>query len=496
MNKLHIGRLPTIVMLSFLSVFSITAHAGITTRVSVDSEGREAASNYFPRSYYNFPYVRASRVSADGRYVAFESYASNLVPGDSNASKDVFIHDRQTGATTRVSVDAGVRDRFRGYAYGSVSLSISGDGRYVAFDGVSVHDRETGTSTQIDGWGLLPALNADGRYVAFVSIATDLVSGDTNNASDVFVHDRQTDITTRVSVDNAGNQGNDYSSDPSISADGRYVAFTSGAPNLVSDDTNGSRDVFVHDRQTGTTTRVSVDSAGRQTPLPGDDYWPPVWDGGSQLPSISADGRYVSFSSMASTLVPGDTNGQEDIFVHDRLATLLEGPYGTATCSDGLDNDGDGQVDALDSDCQLPLPPHMCNGQRVTIIGSPGNDDITGTSSDDVISTFGGDDIVWGAYGGNDLICGGDGNDTLRGGVGSDTLIGGEGDDKLVGGEDHDTLQGGNGADALSGGLGDDTLYGGSGNDRLRGDEGVDVCNGQTGTDQHRGGCETLLNIP
>lgn len=116
---------------------------------------------------------------------------------------------------------------------------------------------------------------------------------------------------------------------------------------MVSGDTNDADDVFVHDRQTGSMTRVSVDSAGGQG------------NGFSFVSSLSADGHYVAFASRASNLVPGDTNRQVDIFVHDRLATLLEGPYGAASCNDGLDNDSDGTIDATDADCALP-PPLGC----------------------------------------------------------------------------------------------------------------------------------------
>ena len=198
---------------------------------------------------------------------------------------------------------------------------------------------------------------------------------------------------------------------------------------------------------------------------------------GSGGRSISADGRYVAFISDASKLVPGDTNNNWDVFVHDRLATLLEGPHGTATCTDGLDNDNDGTVDALDTDCKLPPPPLMCQGRRATIIGTAGDDTYTGTPGNDVISTLGGDDVINGA-GGNDVICGGIGNDVISGGAGRDALYGGSGDDRLLGGSGNDKLFGAAGADKLDGGIGTDT------------------CDGQAGTDTHRGGCETLLNTP
>ena len=155
-----------------------------------------------------------------------------------------------------------------------------------------------------------PAISDDGRYVTFQSSASNLVSGDVNGAEDIFVHDRQTGTTTLVSVDSSGNQANGGSFSPAISADGRFVAFYSDASNLVNNDTNGCGDIFVHDRQTSQTTRVSVSSSGvEESAPPPDDY---------EVVSISGDGRFVAFYSDASNLVSGDTNGETDIFVHDR----------------------------------------------------------------------------------------------------------------------------------------------------------------------------------
>jgi Tol biopolymer transport system component len=292
---------------------------GITMRVSVDSQGNQ--ENYYSETW------GSAQISADGRYAVFNSYASNLVPGDANNRSDIFVHDRLTGQTTRVNVSSAGKEANDN----TVDATISADGRYVAFDtyatnlvpgdtnnssDVFVHDRLTGETTRVsfdslgnqgDGYSGGPSMSADGRYVAFNSNATNLVPGDTNNSSDVFVHDRLTGETTRVSVDSAGNQGDGDSAGPWISADARFVTFESKATNLVPGDTNGGSDVFVHDRLTGETTRVSVDSAGSQARQ------------GSSHASISADGWYVAFMSIANNLVPGDTNGRPDVFLHDRV---------------------------------------------------------------------------------------------------------------------------------------------------------------------------------
>lgn len=303
-------------------IFVRDRKTGETERVSVDSAGKQGNGSSFGRF----------AISADGRHVVFESSAKNLVSGDTNGQKDIFVHDRLSGKTSRVSVDsAGVQSN--SYSY---SPSISADGRYVAFvsnadnlvDGdsnnvadVFVHDRQTGKTTRVsvnsDGSGAnefsgSPSISADGRLVAFDSGADNLVPVDTNRMSDVFVHDRQTGQTALVSVDSVGKQGNNHSFDSFLSANGRYVAFVSLATNLVEGGTKGWHKVFVHDRNTGKTELASVDSAGTQ----GNEY--------SVIPSISADGRYVAFASHADNLVSGDTNGYDDVFVHDRKTGKTE----------------------------------------------------------------------------------------------------------------------------------------------------------------------------
>jgi Tol biopolymer transport system component len=294
-------------------IFVHDRQTGQTTRVSVATGGGQANGNSSNPS-----------ISADGRYIAFDSNASNLVSGDTNNTGDIFVHDRQTGATTRVSIGPGGTQANRG----SLAPSISADGRYVAFhssatnlvSGVTngtthifVHDRQTGATTRVsvasDGTegnslSIRPSISADGRYVAFQSIATNL--GCTNGTQHIFVHDRQTGQTTCVSVASDGTEGNSGSNNPSISANGRYVAFQSQANNLVSGDTGFITDIFIHDRQTGVTTRVSIAFDGTEA------------NNVSSAPSISADGRYIAFESNASNLVNGDTNGNQDIFVHDR----------------------------------------------------------------------------------------------------------------------------------------------------------------------------------
>jgi archaellum component FlaF (FlaF/FlaG flagellin family) len=164
-----------------------------------------------------------------------------------------------------------------------------------------------------------PSISPDGRYVTFVSRASNLVPGDTNLKTDIFLRDRQLGTTQRVSVDSLGAQGNNNCYDAVISGNGRFVAFGSFASNLVVGDTNGAADVFVRDLLLGTTERANVDSSGGQA------------NNTSTEPSISADGRYVSFDSQANNLVPGDTNGYPDAFVRDRTGSCGQVPVNYCT---------------------------------------------------------------------------------------------------------------------------------------------------------------------
>jgi Tol biopolymer transport system component len=303
-------------------VFVRDRQAGTTTRVSVASGSEANSGSYSPS------------ISADGRYVAFLSDATNLVAGDTNASRDVFVFDRQTATTARASVDsAGVQADLD-----SFTPVLSADGRFVAFTSfadnlipldtnessdVFVRDLQANATTRVSEYqggfeadfdNLRPAISADGRFVAFDSDADNLAWGDTNDVFDVFVKDRQTDILARVSVDDGGAEANGDSVRPALSADGRFVAFYSEAPNLVPGDTNAATDVFVHDRRSGATKRISVAPGGGEA------------NGDSVRPALSADGRVVVFESDASNLVAGDSNRFTDIFVSDLSASALPPP--------------------------------------------------------------------------------------------------------------------------------------------------------------------------
>ena len=206
----------------------------------------------------------------------FQTESTGLVPGDTNSETDVFVRDIQNGVTERVSVSS--------------------------------------SEAQANGGSFNSSISADGRFVVFHSYASNLVAGDTNGESDVFIRDRLAGTTERITVDSSGSQANSYSyvtaGEPNtVSPDGRFVVFISDASNLVDGDTNGEWDVFIRDRQLGLTERVSVSSAGAQT------------NAISFAGALSSDGRYVAFESTAANLVIGDLNNKDDIFVRDRQTT-------------------------------------------------------------------------------------------------------------------------------------------------------------------------------
>ncbi|GLZ31919.1 hypothetical protein Lesp02_41070 [Lentzea sp. NBRC 105346] len=293
---------------------------------------RNGVSDVFVRDLWTGSVRSASRggdgpsfdppaISADGRYVAFVSSATNLVAGDTNGVDDVFLTDMWTGRVRRVSGGDGP-------AYGSPALSA--DGRYVAFrsdattlvpgdtNGVAdvfVRDMESGVTTRVsvaaDGTqgdklvhhGI--AMSASGQFVVFPSAATNLVPGDTNGSVDMFVKDIRSGSIERVNVSFDGTQSSSFTLMPAITADGGLVAFVAWGDNLVPGDTEDTPDIFVKDLRTKEIRRVNTRMDGT------------VSDAQPYQPSLSPDGRYVVFSSLAANLVPGDTNNLDDVFLKD-----------------------------------------------------------------------------------------------------------------------------------------------------------------------------------
>ena len=321
------------------------AGSATTERLSVSSSGEQANDHSYTPA-----------ISADGRYVAYVSDASNLVAEDTNGAPDVFVRDRKLDTTSRVSVSStGHQGNGDSGVYGP---AISADGRYVAFTSkatnlvsgdtngrkdVFVRDRKLHKTRRVSvsssgrqGYGASfnVAISADGRYVAFSSLAPNLVAGDVNKHSDVFVRDRKRHTTRRVSVSSAGRQGNAESFGPAISADGRYVAFESRASNFAARDRHGTYDVFVRDRKLHKTRMMSVSSTGN----PGNSS--------SENPAISADGHYVAFDSYATNLVSGDTNGEPDAFLRDRKRHTTSRVNVSSTGAQGDGFGGGGAISA------------------------------------------------------------------------------------------------------------------------------------------------------
>ncbi|WP_161962321.1 TolB family protein [Nocardioides speluncae] len=326
-------------------VGALSVKPPFTERVSVATSGAQA----------NNGITSEPAISRTGRYVAFHSQAKSLVAGDTNAAYDVFVRDRRTGSTTRVSVASDGSEGNRD----SLQPSISADGRYVAFRSLAgnlvkgytdrchgpcwesyVHDRRSGRTQRVsvdsdgregDGHSAgRPSISPDGRYVAFTSDARNLVADDGNGLEDAFLHNRRTGRTVRVSLSYKGAEADGHSFTPVVSRGGQYVAFTSLASNLTPGIGNGTRNVFLLDRAAGSLTRLSVARDGTDA------------DALSERPSISVSGRYVAFSSRATNLVAGDHNGLGDVFVYDRVAA-------TTTRASVADDEAESEAASLTS---------------------------------------------------------------------------------------------------------------------------------------------------
>ncbi|MEQ1949865.1 hypothetical protein [Mesorhizobium sp. CN2-181] len=500
----------------FFDVFLRDTLTGITTLLSTAAGGTQGN---------NVSSVAA--ITDDGRYVFFNSTASNLVGLDSNNALDVFMRDTQTGLTTRVSTASnGIQGNGA-----SQNVDVTGNGAFIAFQttattlalgdengasDVLVKNLSTGFVTRVsvaddeseaNGNSLVARLSDDGNRVSFVSTASNLTANDSNGAvTDIFVRDIAAGTTTLVSVSTAGGSGDGQSSGSSISGNGRYVVFQSDATNLVAGDTNGATDIFVRDLQTNTTTRVSTASDGSQS------------DELSGQAVISTDGRYVVFFSLASILVQGDTNGLRDIFLKDmvtgtvtRLSVGADGSeLNDLSNTPSISADGryvTFQTQATDTGVGVDGNGSGFDVFRVSLVASAVADRMIGSDGNDTIDGLAGDDIITGGFG-NDTLTGGAGADSLDGGDGTDTvdysgssagvnvnLVSGTGSggdatgDTLTGfehvvgsafgdvltGIGTGTLEGRDGNDLLAGAT---TLDGGTGNDTLLGGAAAEILNG------------------
>lgn len=295
--------------------------ADLVQRVSLGRIGVEGDSDSYRPS-----------ISADGQLVVFQSTAENLVEDDANGLQDVFLFDRVSTQISRITVgyDGSEPDGPSSEAH------ISSDGRFVAFVSeasnlvpndnngyadVFLYEIESrqirlvsaGTNgRQGNDRSLQPSISRDGRFVAFVSLADNMHEADRNGVSDVYVYDGDQERLELISVDNQGAQANHHSKHATISDDGRYVAYQSMATNLVDDDSDKLWDIYVHDRHEGVTELISRNLNGGAGSMD------------SQRPSISADGRYIAFESWADDLVAGDQNYFSDVFVMDRHTGEME----------------------------------------------------------------------------------------------------------------------------------------------------------------------------
>ena len=329
-------------------------------RISVSSDGIQANGQ-----------SGSSSISDDGRFISFESNATNLVANDFNGQTDTFIYDRLNNTVELITIAPDGTQ-----ANGSSSSGdLSGDGRYLTFGSfasnlvpndinnqrdIFVYDRLNKTTelvtianngTQANGFSLFSVISDDGNYIAYESTADNLVAGDTNGLGDIFLFDRLNQTTERINVAANGTQANGVTTLGSISDDGNYITFTSDADNLVANDTNGKSDIFVYDRLNQTVELISQAAT--------------LGNGDSTSGVISGDGSFVVYQSDADNLVTGDTNGKTDIFVYDRLNQTTEL---VDVAADGTQSNGNSYNPTISDD-----------GKVITFL-SEANNLVTGTT--------------------------------------------------------------------------------------------------------------------
>lgn len=351
-----LGLALTVVLVAGTVVFAPATGVAIapdtTVRASVATDGTQANGE-----------SGHADLSENGRYVSFWSWASNLVPGDTNGWGDIFLRDTESNETTCVSVSLDGDPAFRG---ATNDCDISGTGRYVAFtsdssdlvadedpDGYSdvfVRDMQSAETTLVSQSSLGvrgnyysggPSVSADGRYVAFFSQASDLVPGDTNSRQDVFVRDLQLGVTTRVSTGPAGEQGDNHSFYPKISKDGTKVAFLTYSTTFAADDTSDRADIYIKTIDGGAIERVNVKPDGGESSVEValNDYM-----------GLSADGRYVAFASRAGDLVSAPVQTGDCIYVRDTESDVTTAPV---HATDGGLPDSSADFPSMSSDGSL-----------------------------------------------------------------------------------------------------------------------------------------------
>jgi Ca2+-binding RTX toxin-like protein len=426
-------------------------------------------------------------LAASGHFVAFTSSAANLVgAADTNALTDVFVKDLLSGAIERVSTATGGTQATGGGSGvlhpDDKGISISTDGRYVAFESratnlvagdsngkmdIFLKDRATGetlrlsessTGMQTDGDSERPMLSGDGQRVVFVSSATNLVTDDNNGVIDVFVRDVASGETFRVSTASDGGQANGTSYQTAISRDGGFVAFSSAASNLVAGDTNGMIDLFVKNLESGEIVRANTAADGTQS------------TGGylemNGSASISADGRFVVFLTGATNLVAGDTNGVADVFVKDlqtgNIARVSIAPDGIQANAGGYapSISADGRIITWDTKATTVNPTGSGN-ENIVAVANPlfSMDTLAGGAGNDIYLLRTYDQVIEQAGEGMDTVRTDLARYTLSSNVENLQIIGGVGS-LGQGNELANTLAGGPGVDRLEGLAGNDVLYG------------------------------------